>query len=464
MHRLGNRLFLGLLVLCVLAGYAQGAMVFVSVYEVSDNSTVIPHAIVYVNGAMTGKTGADGRMNFTHPGTGSIDLRVTKAGYEDWNGLVGANTSSVLIPLIRKNLTFVTEVYDADSLNPIPGARVILSGMNTTVENTTDKTGSATFLVKGDAGYTIEVSAPHYQSRSASVEAGSADKEVQYWLFRADRLTIRIIDEQTREPVPDAEIAIDTTPSGMTDARGTLTIDLPRNKLYTLRVAAAGYQNAVEKRLIGEEESLIDVSLTRSPYQVFVSVYDESRSPVEGAVITIDGKEVGKTNTYGRYSIQDLNAGTYLLEVSSPGYVSRNMQFQAEQQGQDVTVSLVSGEIDLVIFVGDEDQKVVPGATIIINNSSAGVTDSHGQLKTRIRLNTPYLITASKDGYQSGSVPERITNATGSATTTIVLEKNFDPVPFVVGGIILICIIGIILVIRQRSGRRTGHTIRKDRI
>ena len=464
MRRQGNRLVLGVLVLFMLAAYAQGATVYVSVYEISDNSTVVPHAVVYMNGAMTGKTGADGMMNFTHPGTGSIDLRVTKAGYEDWNGLVGANTSSVLVPLTRKNLTVMTKVYDADSLNAIPGARVILSGMNKTLDNITDKTGMASFLVKADAGYTIEVSAPHYQSRSASIETGAGDKEIQYWLFRDDRLTFRIIDEQTREPVRDAEIAVDTVTSGRTDTRGTLTVDLPRNMLYTLRVAAAGYQNVVEKRLIGEEESLIDIGLTRSPYQVFVSVYDESRSPVEGAVITIDGKEVGKTNTYGRFSIQDLVAGMYRLEVRSPGYVSRNMQIQVEQQGQDITVSLAYGEIDLVLFVEDKDQKVVPGATISINNSSAGITDSRGQLKTRVRLNTPHLITAAKDGYQSGSVQERITNVTGSATTTIVLEKNFDPIPFVIAGGVLVGIIGVILVIRHRRGRRTGHSIRKDRI
>jgi ribosome maturation factor RimP len=336
--------------------------------------------------------------------------------------------------------------------------------MNTTLENTTDKTGTASFLVKADAGYTIEVSAPEYQSRSASIEAGAGDKEVQYWLFREDRLTFRIIDEQTREPVRDAEIAIDTVTSGRTDARGTLTVDLPRNKLFTLRVAAVGYQNAVEKRLIGEEESLIDIGLTRSPYQVFVSVYNESRSPVEGAVITIDGKEVGRTNTYGRFSIQDMVAGTYMLGVSSPGYVTRNMQFQVVEQGQDVTVSLAYGEIDWVLFVEDNDQKVVPGAMITINNSSAGVTDAHGQLKTRLRLNTPYLITAAKDGYQSGSVREQITNVTGSGTTTIVLEKNVDPFPFVIAGVILICIVGVILVIRHRSGRKPGHSVRKDRI
>jgi hypothetical protein len=464
MHRQGNRLVLGVLVLCMLAACAMGATVYVSVYEISDNSTVVPHAVVYMNGAMTGKTGADGMMNFTRPGSGSIDLRVTKAGYEDWNGLVGANTSSVLVPLTRKNLTLVTKVYDADSLSAIAGARVVLSGMNTTLENTTDKTGTASFLVKADAGYTIEVSAPQYQSRSASVEAGAGDKEVQYWLFRDDRLTFRIIDEQTREPVRDAEITIDTVTSGRTDTRGTLTVDLPRNKLYTLRVAAAGYQNVVEKRMIGEEESLIDIGLSRSPYQVFVSVYDESRSPVEGAFIMIDGKEVGKTSTYGRYSIQNLVAGTYMLEVRSPGYVSRNMQIQVEQQGQDIAVSLAYGETDLVLFVEDKDQKVVPGATISINNSSAGVTDSHGQLKTRVRLNTPYLITAAKEGYQSGSVQERITNVTGSATTTIALEKNFDPIPLMIAGGVIIGIIGVILVIRHRSGRRTGHAIRKDRI
>lgn len=465
MHRLGNWLFLGVLVLCMLTGYAMGATVYVSVYEISDNSTVVPHAIVYVNGAMTGRTGADGMMNFTHPGAGSIDLRVTKAGYEDWNGLVGSNTSSVLVPLTRKNLTLTTKVYDADSLNAITGARVILSGMNTTLENTTDKTGSASFLVKADAGYTIEVSAPHYQSRSASLEAGAGDKEVQYWLFRVDRLTFRIIDELTRDPVQDAEIAVDSVPSGRTDARGTLTVDLPRNKLYTFRVAAVGYQNAVEKRLIGEEESLIDISLTRSPYQVFVSVYDESRYPVEGAVITIDGKEVGRTNPYGRFSIPDLVAGSYMLGVSSPGYVTRSMPFQVEQQGQDVTVSLAYGEIDLLLFVEDKDQKVVPGAAITINNSSAGITDSHGQLKTRVRLNTPYLITASKEGYQNGSVREQVTNATGSGTATIILEKNFDPLPFVIiAGVILVCIVGAILLIRHRSGRRPGHSGRKDRI
>lgn len=464
MHHKRICVLLGVLILCLIAGFAQGGTVYVSVYEISDNSTVIPHAIVYVNGAMTGKTSGDGTMNFSHPGTGSIDLRVTKAGYEDWGGLVQMNTSSVVVPLARKNLTFTTMVYDADTLSPISGARVILSGLNHTAENTTDTTGAASFLVKADAGYTLSVSAPHYQSRSASIDAVTGDRQIQYWLFRDDRLTFRIVDEKTGEPVQNALILVDTTNAGSTDARGTLTTDLSRGKIYVFRVTAPGYENVMERRLVGEEESLIDISLTRSPYQVFISVYDESRSPVDGANIQIDGKDVGKTNSYGRFSVQDLVAGTYLLEVSSPGYVTRNIPFQVDRQGQDITVSLAYGETDFLIFVEDTGQKVVQGATIIINNSTAGITDSHGQFKTRLRVNTAYLITAEKEGYISGSVQERITNTTGSATTTIFLENVFDPLPFIVVGVIIIGIIAVIFIIRHRFGTRRGHSARKDRI
>jgi len=83
-----------------------------------------------------------------------------------------------------------------------------------------------------------------------------------------------------------------------------------------------------------------------------------------------------------------------------------------------------------------------------------GVTDDHGQYRTKVRFNTLYNITAIKDTYQPVSVQQQFSQGNATASVTLIMEKSLD------WGLITMIVIGVLGVlivfgiIRMWSGRK----------
>ena len=69
---------------------------------------------------------------------------------------------------------------------------------------------------------------------------------------------------------------------------------------------------------------------------------------------------------------------------------------------------------------------MIPNATIILNGQMLGATDDHGQYKTKVKFNTPYNITASKDSYQPVTVQKQFAQGNTSFSVTLIMEKSLD--------------------------------------
>ena len=370
-------------VLLLFIGGAQATTVYITVYETTGNiTTKIPHASVYVNGALAGKTGPEGNLTVTSGGINDLNLSVTKPGYEVWSGTAGVNQTTILVQLLRKNLTLTVTTYDADTLSPLVGAEVKVAGENTTSSIVTDKNGTAVFGVKAEGIYTIDISSKNYLPRTAIIEMDINNKEVQYALFRDDRFSILVKNGPDQSPVADAEIYIDGNLKGSTDKRGILTFDITRDKVYNIKVKKAGYEDYLIKALIGQNEAIYTVTLGKASYQAFVSVYNPDHTPVPGAQIMINGTVVGSTNQYGRYTLEGLLSGPYKLEVLHEGFIPREVLVSVTRQGEEINVDLSYGQVNMSVFVEDTDKKVLPGNAISLNGTPLGITDDHGQLQT----------------------------------------------------------------------------------
>jgi hypothetical protein len=202
------------------------------------------------------------------------------------------------------------------------------------------------------------------------------------------------------------------------------------------------------------------VPLSRSPYSVFVSVFDESKSPVQGAGIYLGGVLKGVTDQYGQFGLSEISGGTYQLEVRQSGFVSKSQQVVITKNGQSITVELDYELADVTIFVQDSDKKIIPAAQVLVDNLSVGSTDDHGQLTTKLKVNTHHNVTARKDGYQTASTDKIVLPGSTASTVTLTMERSMDWgfILLMIGGAIgVIAVFVAIRFIGRRGPKRLSH-------
>jgi hypothetical protein len=452
-----------LLFVIVICGTAQATNLELTVLDSLDNTT-ISHATVFVDSINMGRTNNIGQFYISQLGTKDINLKVSMTGYDDWSDIVISNVTSLTVNLSRKSLALTATVYDSDTLRPIPGADLKLTADNITQTKKTDNNGAAIFGVLGATLYSIEITAPNYPSRSGTIDIGSVNADVQYWLLSGNRLSFIVKDQGALTPIADAEVRIDTVLVGKTDSSGVLTTQVGRGKTYTFDVTREGYQPYSAIRTISDTDALLSVMMSKSPVGAVIYVIDESKAPVAGAEVYMNGTLSGTTNQYGGYTLPKIVFGNYTFEARKDGFVPTTQQINVTKPGTEFTIELPFERVDLTVYVLDKEQKVVPGVTLLFNSNTIGLTDTHGQLVSKVKYNTLYNITAEKEGYQTVSVQKEVKQGTATPSLSITLEKNPDWgfIGLVVAG--AIGVLAVFAVIRLgRSGKR-HHIIRRNEI
>ena len=456
------RFLLALLFAILLCGAAQATILELTVLDNVDNTSV-SQATVFIDGTNMGRTNNLGQFYVTHSETNDILLRVSMAGFDDWSKIVKRNITSLTVNLVRKSLKLSVNIYDSDTLAPIPGAEIVITADNATSAHTTDATGTAVFNVLGATLYAIEIRSPNYQTRTGTVEFRSSDVSVQYALMSGNRFSF-VVKDQDDFPVENAEVRIDNILAGKTDPRGILTTKVGRGKTYTFEVKKDGFQPYIITRSISETDELLTAVMSKAPVGAFIYVVDESKSPVNGADVYLNGEKAGSTNQYGRFILSNIVAGSFTVEIKKSGLVSVQKQINVTKQGDEFIIELPFETVDLNIFVQDKDKKVVPETTILINDGKIGVTDDHGQILAKVKLNAVHNVTAVKDGYKGVSVQKDIRQGNATPTLTLTLEKNLDWgfIGLVVAGALgVLLIFGIIRIGRSKTRH---HIIRRNEI
>jgi hypothetical protein len=458
-----QRFLFALFCIFLLCSSAQATDLLITVRDTLDNST-IPHANVFVNGGDYAKTNANGQAFLNHNGLNDQLIRVTLSGYDDWEQNVGKNTTALLVNLTRKTLTLKVNLLDSDTLSPVSGAKVNITALNVTDGKVTDATGSATFAVKANNLYTITIKSANYQPRTETVDLEAQNKDVQYWLLSGNRFSIMVKDKETKLPVTDAEVRIDSTLAGKTDSRGVLITPVTRGKVYTFEITKPGYQTVSESRTITDADAIYAVEITKAAVGAFVYVFDEKKAPLSGADVYFNGSLTGQTNERGRSTFPSLVSGSYLVEIRKTGYVPVSRTIVVSNQPEDYTFDLTYENSALSVFVQDKEQKNIPNATVSINGADVGVTDDRGQMVTPVKFNTPLNITVSKEGYAPGSVQQQVIQGNATASVNLTLEKNLDwgLVTMIGAGVIIVII--LFGAIRLLGGRKHRHILRRDEI
>lgn len=451
-----------ILILALVVCTIPAAAFVVSVYEEgTGNVTLIPDAMVFVNTAIAGKTGTDGTLTLTVPGTERFDLSVRKAGYEDWTDSFGQSEESALVQLNRKHVNLVISLYDADTLDPIFGGSTIATGENNTISALTNENGTAILGLQAGGTYKIDLTAPRYRPQVAHIELAMIGKDLQYFMLRDDRFSV-LVKDGSGSPVSGASVYLEENLRGITDENGAITLTLDRNKVYNLKVTKEGFREFRGQQMVGENEAITTVILGNELLNPLLTVKDESGSALSGTEILLNGRSAGKTDQNGSLRLNDLNAGEeYTISASAAGHLSQTQTFSPSKSGEGVLITLPSEKTGFTVFAEDQEQRVLPAAEILINGNSTGFTDEYGKVSTQLKFSTPYNITAVKNGYRSASILQTINPGSPAGMVTLTLIKETDTFPAIVilvGGIGIV--VAVVLAAVLLSSRRKVHTNR----
>jgi hypothetical protein len=193
-------------------------------------------------------------------------------------------------------------------------------------------------------------------------------------------------------------------------------------------------------------------------------VYDENRSPVEGATVYLDSTVAGYTDIYGKLVIGNTTAGSYQLKIRKDGFESVQQAITIARQGDEFSFELPYNQANLTIVVRDKDQNALSGVRVLLNANDLGLSGDNGQVVTRIAYNTAANITAIKDGYQTTSVQKTIAFGNSSSSVTLVMEKTADwgLIGMVIVGVAAILV--VVAVIRQKMNKPGKHIRRRNEI
>ena len=464
MYSQRHRFLFALLCVILLCSSVQATNLQIAVQDNIDNSSV-SSATVFLNGGNIARTNTLGQAYLTHSGLNDLQIMVSKTGYDDWVKTVSRNETALLVNQSRKTLTLKVSLFDSDTLVPVSGALVNISAENVTMGKQTDISGSALFGVTAATLYSVNIEATNYQPRHATIDMVTENRDVLYWLLPGNRFAIEIKDKNGKAPLPDAEVRINSALVGKTDSKGRLVIPVTRGNAYTIEISKAGYLTYTESRIISDADAIYSVEITKAPIGAFIFVVDENRAAISGAEVYINGNLLGSTNQYGRSTSPSLVSGTYQVEIRKTGYVTVSRPIQVSNVNEDYMFVMPFENAVLTLFVKDNEQKIVPNASISVNGNVLGMTDDRGQYNTRLNFNIPYNITASKDGYQPASIQKQVASGNATATATITLEKSLDwgLITTIAAGVVgILVLFAVIRMIGHQRKRR--HIIRRNEI
>jgi parallel beta-helix repeat protein len=150
--------------------------------------------------------------------------------------------------------------------------------------------------------------------------------------------------------------------------------------------------------------------------------------PISGAVVKLAEGVLFTTGADGKYTFTDVNAGSYTITVTADNYMDSTTPFEVNA-GSVSWLPLKTGD-----FTGSSTKTVsgtvtsgdspLSGATVTISKGGTDYTGTTGADGTYRIENVPsgtgYTITASKNGYESRSLPDFV----------VPLMTEADPVDF----------------------------------
>jgi hypothetical protein len=300
---------------------------------------------------------------------------------------------SLFVYLLTSKKVLTGQVYDGQTGEPIPGAKVAVEQMSAIAD------GLGYYCLEGiPEEYVISVQAPGYLPFAETFATGGllAQKFVLDITLQPNHLGGTVYDGLSGLLVDGAVVSADEL-STTTDAAGHYElwriVDRP-----ALIIQADGYlswqnSSSIEGNLLDD----IPLDVTLVPNTVTALIRDaETGAAVEEAVFTVAGGEVF-TQGNGSCALRRVRPGA-LITVQATGYQPAEQAFAG---GTSLVIDLHPRKVSLLVSDALSERPIA-GATVM-GSAPAAETDELGRV-TLCRLTLGETITICAEGYESAQV------------------------------------------------------------
>jgi len=288
------------------------------------------------------------------PEGATVEVRVTDEEYLRNRPAVffGVDGGELEVPV---SLPGTARVTVTDSTGPVEGATVRLSGQGVTRAADSGGDGLATLGPVERGSYGLRVSEPGYLTNSTGVDlTGEVNRTVA--LREANRqLTVEVVDDHFDPSRTLAEATVEvegvaTLTTGNNGQRGT-TVAV--NTDYEVTATKDGYESVTRTVSVGESDESVTLAVRRedgvsvetTSRRVVVgettrlTVTDEYGQPVDGATVSVDGTEVGETDSQGVYDLTVDSTGNRTVTVSQGSLSTSVTVGGVEPASEDTTTA-----------------------------------------------------------------------------------------------------------------------------
>ncbi len=282
-------------------------------------------------------TGSSGSVTFVVTEETDYSIEVQDDDYvaSSTDVAIEDGDETVLIWLVNEDRV-AFRVRDADTHLAIDGAEVFVDGASK------GRTGGGGLLFARISGtHQVSVVCDGYKTYSTSMTfTGSAVYQLIECTQSISSLTIKVTDGHGN-PLSGAAVYIDGDLAGTTGSDGEYSDANMIEGTYTFTVSRDNYEEWEETRTIGETANIF-VTLPIIETEVTVIVADPDHTVVSGAIVTLDGEEIGTTDAAGELDI-DLEPGPgYTFDVRKEGYknASASLDIEPGDDSKIVTITL----------------------------------------------------------------------------------------------------------------------------
>jgi large repetitive protein len=332
---------------------------------------------------------------------------------------------------------------------PIPDATIKIISLNGVVAGTVSTDAAGLYQVSNLAAgtYTLVASAPGYSNSNAGsiLAPGEVKDNVNFTLLQNAGSIIGVVSEgETGTPIAGAVISVRNSigtiiSTTTTDVNGSYIIRGIAPNSYTVSADKFGFSTNVVGAVVRSDVTTnADISLSRISGNISGTVVDAQGNPITAQEVSIKLTDTSGVilnaviaDNSGQFMFMDIRPGSYLLNVTTPGYQARTVSILVEANETTNTVIQLSTSFGFLRGTVVEMSTGIPlnGARIVVtditnNLVTTGISDVNG---TFFITNLPLgslNVTASKSNYASTTKGVIINEG---QTTETRLELMSDP-------------------------------------